>query len=45
MSVVVDNPVKKRVHKHINMMKLDHPQDYFIGLCQLISEKANTINI
>lgn len=31
------------VHKHINMMKLDHDQDYFIGLCSLISFNQNKI--
>lgn len=31
------------VRKHINMMKLDHPQDYFINLCSLISFNQNQI--
>lgn len=26
------------VHKHINKMKLDHNQDYFIELCKLVAE-------
>lgn len=25
------------VHKHINQMKLDHDQDYFISLCRLVA--------
>ena len=31
------------VHKHINMMKLDHDQDYFIRLCSLVSFNQNKI--
>lgn len=31
------------VHKHINMMKLDHDQDYFIKLCSQISFNQNRI--
>ena len=31
------------VHKHINMMKLDHDQDYFITLCSLVAIKHNQI--
>lgn len=31
------------VHKHINMMKLDHPQDYFVNLCSLVSFNQNRI--
>lgn len=31
------------VHKHINMMKLDHDQDYFINLCSTISFNQNKI--
>lgn len=30
------------VHKHINMMKLDHNQDYFVHLCSLV-HKHNSI--
>lgn len=26
------------VHKHINAMKLNHPQQYFISLCKIISK-------
>lgn len=26
------------VHKHVNAMKLDHKQDYFINLCKLIAK-------
>lgn len=29
------------VHKHINMMKLDHDQEYFIKLCSLITFKKS----
>lgn len=31
------------VHKHINMMKLDHNQAYFIRLCALVSFNQNAI--
>lgn len=32
------------VHKHINMMKNAHSQDYFINLCKLISNNNEMLN-
>lgn len=31
------------LHKHINMMKLDHDQSYFVGLCAKVTQHQNRV--